>query len=118
MPTAAARSDLLAALYEAFNARRIDAVLEHLSDDVDWANAWEGGRLRGKEAVRGYWTRQWSEIDPTVEPRGFTPRTDDTVAVQVHQTIRGLDGSLLGEGDVTHVFRFDGELIARMDVES
>jgi hypothetical protein len=47
MPTAAARSDLLAALYEAFNARRIDAVLEHLSDDVDWANAWEGGRLRG-----------------------------------------------------------------------
>jgi hypothetical protein len=115
--TAAGRAQLIAALYAAFNARRIDVVLEHLSDDVDWANAWEGGRLRGSETVREYWTRQWLEIDPTVEPRGFTTLADGRIAVEVHQTVRGLDGSLLGEADVTHVFGFDGDLIARMDVQ-
>ena len=34
--------------------------------DVDWPNAWEGGRLRVPEAVREYWTRQWAAIDPSV----------------------------------------------------
>jgi len=27
------------------------------SDDVDWPNAWEGGRLHGKDAVRDYWRK-------------------------------------------------------------
>src|SRR5205085_3557006 len=38
----------------AFNAREIAAVLGAMTEDVDWPNAWEGGRLRGKEAVRDY----------------------------------------------------------------
>jgi hypothetical protein len=38
--------------------RARDAVLAHMTDDVDWPNAWEGGRVAGKEAVREYWTRQ------------------------------------------------------------
>jgi hypothetical protein len=112
------RADRLAALYAAFNARRLDVVLEHLSDDVDWQNAWEGGRLHGRDAVRDYWTRQWTEIDPAVKPRAFRTLADGRIAVDVHQTVRALDGSLLSESDVGHVFRFDDDLIARMDVES
>ena len=112
------RSEHVQALYAAFNAREIDAVLERLSDDVDWPNAWEGGRVHGREAVRDYWTRQWSEINPTVEPRAFVPLPDGGLAVRVHQTVRGLDGALLSEGDVRHVYRFEGELVDRMDVEN
>jgi hypothetical protein len=37
----------LKAMYEAFNARDIDAVLHQLTADVDWPNAWEGGLVRG-----------------------------------------------------------------------
>jgi len=48
----------LRALYAAFNARDIDAVLAAMTEDVDWPNAWEGGRLSGRAAVRNYWTRQ------------------------------------------------------------
>ncbi len=55
-------------LYAAFNDRDADAVLEMASRDVDWPNAWKGGRLRGREAVRDYWAAQWAEIDPHVEP--------------------------------------------------
>jgi hypothetical protein len=104
-------------LYRAFNARDADALLGQMTSDVDWPNAWEGGRVRGPDAVREYWTRQWAAIDPTVEPQGFAWRPEGTLAVQVHQTIRQLDGTLVGEGDVVHVYTFRGELIARMDVE-
>ncbi len=85
------REKRLELTYAAFNARDIDAVLAQMVEDVDWPNAWEGGRLRGHEAVRDYWTRQWAEIDPKVEPTGFTTRPGGSIAVKVHQVARGLD---------------------------
>ncbi len=105
------------ALYRAFNAREIDAAIAQMTADVDWPNAWEGGRVHGREAVREYWTRQWAAIDPTVEPVAFTTRADGSVAVDVQQIVRSLDGALLGEGRVVHVYTFREEEIARMDVE-
>jgi hypothetical protein len=111
------RADRLRALYAAFNARDLDALLASMTDDVDWPNAWEGGRLAGREAVRGYWTRQWAAIDPRVEALGITAMPDGRMAVEVLQTVRGLDGALIAEGRVRHVYAFSGELIARMDVE-
>jgi hypothetical protein len=111
------RADRLRALYAAFNARDMDVLLASMTDDVDWPNAWEGGRLAGREAVRGYWTRQWAAIDPRVEPLEVTPMSDGRMAVEVLQTMRGLDGALIAEGRVRHVYAFSGELIARMDVE-
>jgi hypothetical protein len=108
---------LLRAIYEAFNAREIDAILRQMAPDVDWPNAWEGGRVRGHDGVRDYWTRQWSAIEPAVEPVAFTTRSDGSIAVEVDQVTRGLDGTLLGDGRVLHIYVFRDDLIARMDVE-
>jgi hypothetical protein len=107
----------LRALYDAFNARDIDAVLGALADDVDWPNAWEGGRLHGREAVRGYWTRQWAEIDPRVEPVEIAALPDGRVAVDVHQSVRDRDGALLADGRVQHIYALRDGLVTRMDVE-
>ena len=104
-------------VYAAFNARDADAVLAHAAADVDWPNAWEGGRLHGRDAVRGYWHRQWAEIDPRVEPIGFETREDGRVAVEVHQVVRDMDGNLLAENDVRHVYTLRDGLITAMDVE-
>jgi len=60
---------LLRAAYEAFNVRDLDAAVALMHPDVDWPNAWEGGRVRGREAVRDYWRRQFAVISSTVEPR-------------------------------------------------
>jgi hypothetical protein len=109
--------ELLKRIYAAFNARDIDAVLAQLADDVDWPNAWEGGRLHGQDAVREYWVRQWAEIDPRVEPVAFGERPGGAVAVDVRQTVRALDGSLVEEGRVVHVYSFQDGLVTRMDVE-
>ncbi len=111
------RERRLRATYDAFNARDIDAVLRQMTRDVDWPNAWEGGRVQGHEGVRTYWTRQWAAIDPTVAPVVFTTRSDGSIAVEVHQVARDLDGTVLGEGRVLHVYVFRDDLVARMDLE-
>ena len=110
-------ADLFRGLYRAFNAREIDTLLAHMTDDVDWPNAWEGGRVVGRRAVRDYWTRQWAAIDPEVEPLSFIRRPDGTIGVEVAQTVRSLDGALIAEGRVTHVYALRDGLVARMDVE-
>ena len=89
-----------------------------MAEDVDWPNAWEGGRVIGVEAVRNYWTRQWAAIDPSVDPISIDVRPDGSVAVDVAQSIRDLDGALIAEDRVTHVYRLRDGLIARMDVQA
>ncbi|HEV2979887.1 MAG TPA: nuclear transport factor 2 family protein [Solirubrobacteraceae bacterium] len=105
-------------LYDAFNRRDADAVLARTTGDVDWPNAWKGGRLTGHDAVRAYWSEQWAEIGPRVEPLSAEPRADGRVAVTVRQTIRSRDGALLGDQEVIHLYTLRGVLIARMDVET
>jgi hypothetical protein len=104
-------------LYRAFNAREIDEILAHTTADLDWPNAWEGGRVVGHEAVRAYWTRQWAAIDPSVEPVSIEVRADGSVVVDVAQSVRDLDGALISEGRVLHVYVLQGDLVARMDVQ-
>jgi hypothetical protein len=104
-------------MYLAFNRRDIDAVLAQMTEDVDWPNAWEGGRVTGHDAVRDYWTRQWAEIDPVVEPVVTAKRRDGTFEVLVRQVVRSHDGTVLTEGTALHVYTFAGDLVSRMDVE-
>ena len=67
----ASEIELLRAAYAAFNARDINAALALMTADVVWPRAFKGGFVRGHEEVRAYWTEQWNEIDPHVEPIAF-----------------------------------------------
>ena len=107
---------LLRAAYAAFNARDIDAALAAMHPNVDWPNGMEGGREHGHEAVRAYWTRQFAAIDSHVEPLAFSRANDGLIAVDVHQVVRSLDGDLLTEGRVTHVYELRDGLVARMEI--
>lgn len=104
-------------LYADFNGRDAEAVLAQMTADVDWPNGWEGGRVSGREAVRDYWLRQWAEIDASVEPTGFEPRPDGSLAVSVHQVVRDKDGALLSEQDLRHVYEFSDGLVRAMTIE-
>ena len=85
MPTP---QDQIPALYRAFNDREIEAVLELMHPDVDWPNAWEGGRVHGREAVRAYWTRQFQEISGQVEPRPHKPPMPVTTTRRISTALR------------------------------
>jgi len=104
-------------LYLAFNRRDLEALARTLHPDVDWPNAWEGGRVRGREAVIAYWTRQFAAIDPSVVPVGFGERDDGRDVVEVEQVVRSLDGEVLSRGTVRHVYRVRDGLVEHMDVE-
>ncbi|HZB34586.1 MAG TPA: nuclear transport factor 2 family protein [Gaiellaceae bacterium] len=108
---------LLRRAYEAFNARDIDGALALMHPDVDWPNGMEGGRERGQAAVREYWTRQFGLIDSHVEPEGFEVDDDGRIAVDVHQVVRDLDGAVLSDDRVRHVYTLHDGLVERMDIE-
>jgi ketosteroid isomerase-like protein len=110
-------ADLIKKAYAAFNARDIDKVLSTMQTDVHWPNAWEGGYVTGYDAIRQYWTRQWKELNPVVEPTGFTERPDGRVEVAVHQTVKDMEDNLVFDGVVKHVYSFKDGLISGMDVE-
>jgi hypothetical protein len=107
---------VLVEAYRSFNARDLDGALMTMSEDVDWPNGMEGGRVHGHTGVRDYWTRQWGMIDPHVEPLSFEAETDGRVAVTVHQVVRELDGKLLLDQMVEHVFRVEKGLIRSMEI--
>ena len=117
MAVAPEQEALLRRAYAAFNARDVEAAVALMHPDVDWPNAWEGGRVRGRDAVRAYWTRQFATIDPQVMPRGFAHRDDGRVAVFVHQIVRSPAGEVLADGAVVHVYVLRDGLVERMDVE-
>jgi ketosteroid isomerase-like protein len=109
--------ELLLSAYANFNARAIDQVLAMMHTDVDWPNSMEGGRVRGHEAVRNYWTRQWTMLDPHVEPVDFRSDKPGEIAVSVHQVVQTLDGKLLVDEMVVHTYRIEDGLIRSMYVE-
>jgi hypothetical protein len=102
--------------YSAFNKRDIDAALALMTQDVSWPRASEGGRAVGKEEIRAYWTRQWAEFDPHVEPLTITEEAGGKIRVTVHQLVKSLQGDVLSDSEVLHVFTMNSGLIAAMDV--
>ncbi|MEH1816317.1 MAG: nuclear transport factor 2 family protein [Nostoc sp.] len=108
--------ELLRAAYAAFNARDIDAALALMTADVVWPKAFKGGFVRGPEEVRAYWTEQWSEINPHVEPVSFYSQEAGRILVDVHQVVRDKAYAILADEHVGHRFTFEHGLIQAMEV--
>jgi SnoaL-like domain len=108
--------ELLIAAYKAFNLRDIDAALHTMHDDVDWPNGMEGGRVHGRGGVRDYWTRQWKLLDPHVEPLSFEAGEPGQTVVHVHQIVKDLDGKVLLDQMIDHLYFIEGSLIRKMEI--
>jgi len=105
-------------IYNGFNARDMESVFALLTDDVAWANGMEGTHVHGKDAIRDYWTHQWSIIDPYVEPLKIAKAADGSLVVDVHQVVKNLEGQTLIDETVKHAFRLDGGRVQRFDIQS
>lgn len=102
--------------YSAFNERNIDGAVALMTADVSWPKASEGGTVAGKEEIRHYWTRQWAEFDPHVEPVEMTEESSGRIRVRVHQVVKSLQGDVLADSEVVHVFTVRDGLIAAMEL--
>jgi hypothetical protein len=109
---------LIAKVYSAFNRRDIDGALAFMSEDVSWPKASEGGRVVGKEEIRAYWSRQWKEFDPHVDPIEVIDRGEGKTDVRVHQLVKSLGGDVLSDSEVWHAYTIENGRIERMDLEA
>ncbi|HEU4906087.1 MAG TPA: nuclear transport factor 2 family protein [Solirubrobacterales bacterium] len=108
---------IVRAAYEAFNSRDIDGAVTLMHPEVDWPNAWEGGRVEGREGVAAYWRRQFEQISGTVEPERFDHEPDGSITVTVHQIVRDAKtGDLQADTHVLHRWQLVDGLVVRMDV--
>jgi ketosteroid isomerase-like protein len=108
--------DLVRRAYAAFNARDLDSALAALHPNVDWPNTIDGGRVRGHDEIRRYWMGQFEFLDPRVEPQDFFEDEHGRLVVEVRQVVRDLEGTLIADERVEHVYAFRDGLIARMDI--
>ena len=102
--------------YSAFNNRDIDGALALMAEDVRWPKASEGGTVVGKAEIRAYWARQWSEFDPHVDPLAMTEEEGGKTRVRVHQLVKSLQGNVLSDSEVLHVFTVNNGLISAMEL--
>ena len=109
--------DLIKKAYSAFNERNIDTALSTMQPNVQWSKAWEGGYISGHDEIKEYWTRQWKEINPNVEPIGFNERENGSLEVEVHQKVKDSQGNSMFDGTVKHIYTFEDGLIKTMDIE-
>jgi hypothetical protein len=108
--------ELLQKAYDAFNARDVNAALTCMDSDIDWPNGMEGGYMYGHKAVHDYWIRQWHMIDPHVEPLHFTNDDEGNIVVEVHQVVCDLQGNIIVDETVHHVYLVMQGLIKRMEI--
>ncbi|HTZ74078.1 MAG TPA: nuclear transport factor 2 family protein [Candidatus Aquilonibacter sp.] len=116
MPMKTSTVELLADAYDVFNRRDIEKILGIMHPNVDWPNGMEGGRVRGRDAVREYWRRQWSMVDPEVKPVAFEDDEKGRTVVDVHQVVRDLDGKIILDRVVQHVYSVRDSQIERMEI--
>ncbi|HEX4603949.1 MAG TPA: nuclear transport factor 2 family protein [Candidatus Angelobacter sp.] len=108
---------LITRAYAAFNKRDIDGAFALMSENVSWPKASEGGRVVGKDEIRAYWTRQWNQFNPHVEPIEVIDHSEGKVDVRVHQLVKSLDGDVLSDSEVWHTYTISNGLIDRMDLK-
>jgi hypothetical protein len=109
--------NLIEKAYLAFNAKDFDTVISTLHPQVDWPKAFEGGYVNGHNEVKKYWIRQGAEINASVEPLGVAKRENGTYEVTIHQKVNDLEGTVLFDGIIKHVYTIKDDLLARMDIE-
>lgn len=96
-------------LYAAFGRGDVAAVLELLSDDIDWRfigdrRAGYAGRVRGKAAVAEWFARVARADDiQAFEPREFLSGTDHVTVLGWERTIARSSGREF-DSDWVHVF--------------
>jgi len=107
--------DFFRQLYKHFNDRKIDLVISKMTANVKWANGMDGGFVYGQDAVRDYWTKQFTLISSNVTPLEI--ETDNgIVKIKVHQVVHSQDGKFLADETVYHYFKMNDNKIAEFTI--
>jgi len=116
MNNMSSKQQFLKNLYEAFNKREIETIISLMHPDVKWANGMEGGFVYGRDQVREYWRKQFEIIQGQLEPLEYETDENNRSIVTVHLVVRDLEGNLLLEKTVQHIFTIENGLISLFEI--
>src|SRR5258705_13644165 len=102
-------------LYKNFNERKIDLVISNMTDNVKWANGMDGGYVYGHDAIREYWTRQFTMVSSNVTPLEIETE-NGAIKIKIHKVVNDLDENLLADQFVYHLFQLEGNKIAVFEI--
>ena len=102
-------------LYDAFNKRDVETILSMMAEDVKWANGMEGGFVYGRDEVREYWRRQFEIIKPELEILEIESG-DEKAVVDLRQIVKDLEGNVLIDKTVEHIFTFENGSIKLFEI--
>ena len=106
---------VMLAAYKSYNERDLDALLPLMCEDVNWANALTGDRIRGRAEMRRIWELQWTSLSVQTEPIRIYEEPDGKTVVLVREILHEAGGQLLMDQEMEHVFTWRDGLVARMD---
>jgi len=116
MNNMSSKQQFLQNLYEAFNKREIETIISLMHPNVKWANGMEGGFVHGRDQVREYWRKQFEIIQGQLEPLEYETDENNRSIVTVHLVVRDLEGNLLLEKTVQHIFTIENDLISLFEI--
>ena len=102
-------------LYERFNNRDVDGVIELLHADVEWVNEPKGLHVRGLDELRALWKRQKGAAIVHFDITRVTPREHGFFVV-VQEKVWKHDKELLFDGPVGHDYKLKDKKIVRCDI--
>lgn len=105
---------LIQSLYERFNARDIESLLELLQPDVEWVNEPKESHVCGVDELRGHWTRQKNAARVHFDIVSSTP--GEKGAFVVVQEKVWVNDELIFDGPVGHDFTVRDGKIVRCDI--
>lgn len=111
-------TEVIQQAYAAFGRRDIAAILDMLTDDVDWrfhasTSVPYGGRYTGKAQVQAWFgTLAESDDIQKFEPREFLAGPDHVTVIGWEQ-VRPLPDGKVFESDWVHVFTLKGDKVSR-----
>jgi ketosteroid isomerase-like protein len=112
---------VIESILEGYGRGDVSAMLEHVTDDVEWRplmTAAEGRAFRGPEGVQRWYSElmeSFDEVTPSVE--GHRP-IGDRVLTSGHLVARGRTSGVLVDQTVTWLWDFRGEAVRRMETFS
>ena len=107
--------DVILAAYKSYNERDLEALLPLMCEDVNWANALTGDRIRGRAEMRRIWELQGISLNVQIEPIRIYDEPDGNTVVLVREIMHEAGGRLLMDQEMEHVLTWRDGLIARMD---
>jgi len=106
---------LIVALFDAFNARDLDAARALIHPEADWPDVFSEGRLHGRDQILAMWSEQFRQFSPECFLIEMTALPDGRRRVRTNHVVRNLEGKIFTDEQATMTYKFRDGLIARID---